>query len=85
MALNGFQDGIDYLLRAVRHLIHDLGRRDFLCVLIGTGRARDTLLKLSKELGIEEHVWFTGFISQEDVRRYLSTADICVAPALFLR
>jgi glycosyltransferase involved in cell wall biosynthesis len=25
-------------------------------------------------------VWFTGFVSEEDLVRYLSTADICVDP-----
>jgi glycosyltransferase involved in cell wall biosynthesis len=31
-------------------------------------------------LKIEDHVWFTGFIPDEDMLRYLSTADICVDP-----
>src|SRR4030095_5496807 len=26
------------------------------------------------------HVWFTGFISDADMMRYLSTADICLDP-----
>jgi len=31
----GFQDGVDYLLRALHHLVRDLGRADVFLVLIG--------------------------------------------------
>src|SRR5439155_1010053 len=33
MGAMGVQDGVDYLLRALWHLIHDLRRTDFFCVL----------------------------------------------------
>ena len=35
---------------------------------------------LAKTLGLENHVWFTGFIPDADMIRYLSTADICLDP-----
>ena len=76
----GYQDGVDYLLRALRHLVDDLGRTDFYCVIIGKGDARASLIELSRQLGLDEYVWFTGWVSDEDFRRYLSTADICVVP-----
>jgi glycosyltransferase involved in cell wall biosynthesis/peptidoglycan/xylan/chitin deacetylase (PgdA/CDA1 family) len=76
----GFQDGIDYLLRAVRYLVCDMQRTDFLCVLIGTGAARNSLIALANELGIAEHVWFPGRVSESDLLRYLCAADICVDP-----
>ena len=31
-------------------------------------------------LGIDDYVEFTGFIPDEDLVRYLSTADICLDP-----
>ena len=74
------QDGIDYLLRALHHLRHDLGRKDFYCVLIGEGDSRQELEVLAHELGLGGHVWFTGFIPDQDMLRYLSTADICLDP-----
>lgn len=76
----GFQDGVDYLLRALAHLVNDLRRPDFFCVLIGTGDAWTRLRALTTELRLDEHVWLTGLISDADVLRYLSTADICVDP-----
>jgi glycosyltransferase involved in cell wall biosynthesis len=74
------QDGVDYLLRALGHLAHDLKRTDFYCVLIGDGDSRQALEALATELGIADRVRFTGFIPDQDLLRYLSTADICLDP-----
>jgi glycosyltransferase involved in cell wall biosynthesis len=74
------QDGVDYLLRSLRYLAYDLRRKGFYCVIIGSGDALDDLKILARELKIEDNVWFTGYISDEDLLRYLSTADICVDP-----
>ena len=76
----GYQDGVDYLLRAVRHLVYDLGHESTLCVLIGTGDALDDLRDQARDLQIEDHVWFTGWIPDADMIAYLCTADICVDP-----
>ena len=76
----GFQDGLDYLLRAVKHLVEDLNEKDVLCVIIGRGDALSGLKVLAKELGIEKYVLFTGWLSGERLVRHLSTADICVVP-----
>ena len=76
----GFQDGLDYLLRALQHLVYDLGRTDFYCVIIGRGDALSTMKQLITKLKLDEFVWFTGWISMDDVNRYLSTAHVCVIP-----
>jgi len=74
------QDGVDYLLRALRYLIYDLGRRDIFCVIIGRGVMLPELKALATSLSIQDHVWFTGWVSDEDLVHYLSTTDICVDP-----
>lgn len=76
----GPQDGVDYLLRALHHLIYDLNRSDVFCVIIGKGSMLPELKALAKELRVEEYVWFTEWIPDEDMIRYLSTVDICVDP-----
>jgi glycosyltransferase involved in cell wall biosynthesis len=76
----GFQDGVDYLIRAIQHLVSDLGRRDFLCILVGEGDAWGELKALSTQLGLDEYIRFTGDIPDADLMRYLSSADICVVP-----
>jgi glycosyltransferase involved in cell wall biosynthesis len=76
----GFQDGVDYLLRALRHLVYGLGRTEFYCVLVGAGDALPGLRSLAGELELTDYVSFTGWVDQAHVARYLSAADICVAP-----
>lgn len=76
----GFHDGVDYLLRSIRHLIHDLERTDFQCVLVGKGDAYDSLRALAKTLSITERVTFTGWVEHHEVAQYLKCAEICVAP-----
>jgi glycosyltransferase involved in cell wall biosynthesis len=74
------QDGVDYLLVALSHLMRDLKRSDFHCVLIGSGDSFEALRAQATSLGLDEHVEFTGFIPDADLVRYLSTADICLDP-----
>jgi glycosyltransferase involved in cell wall biosynthesis len=74
------QDGVDYLLRSLAILAKDLSRTDFYCVLIGEGDSLSALKMLVTELGIADHVQFTGFIPDETLVRYLSSADICLDP-----
>ncbi len=76
----GFQDGVDYLLRAIRHLVRDLGRTDFFCVLVGGGDAFDSLKSMTQQFGLTSHVLFTGMVGHSKVAGYLSAAHICVAP-----
>jgi len=74
------QDGVDYLLRALHLLRCELKKDDFYCVIIGKGSTLDDLKELAKKLDLEKHVWFTGYIPDADMLRYLSTADICIDP-----
>ena len=80
VGMMGVQDGIDYLLRAIHHLIHDFHRTDFYCVLIGEGDALDGLKAQTTELGLDHYVSFVGFHTGQDLMRYLSAVDIFVAP-----
>jgi glycosyltransferase involved in cell wall biosynthesis len=74
------QDGVDYFLKAAARIVHGLGRKDVGFTLIGSGDCFDELVGLSKDLGLEEHVRFTGRVPDEDVERHLCTADVCVGP-----
>lgn len=74
------QDGVDYLLRAAHHVVHGLGRRDVLFVLIGTGPAWGDLQDLHAELELEHWVRFTGRIPDEPMIRWLAAADVCASP-----
>jgi glycosyltransferase involved in cell wall biosynthesis len=74
------QDGIDHLLDALHHLRFDLGYHDWFCVIIGKADDPESLYRLASGLRISDQVWFTGFIPDEQMLRFLSTADLCVVP-----
>ncbi len=74
------QDGVDYLLRSIDFFINEIGRKDVQFTLIGGGPAMEDLKKMSEKMGLSDHVMFTGRIPDEELCRYLSTADVCVDP-----
>ena len=76
----GTQEGIDLLLRAVAHVVHELGRRDVQFCLVGGGPSLHDLKALTEELGLGEFVTFTGRAPDETLFEILSTADVCVNP-----
>ena len=80
LGVMGPQDGVDYALRSLASLRDDLGRDDVQAAFLGHGDAWDDLVALARELGLEDRVEFTGRVSDEDVARYLSTAEVCLAP-----
>jgi glycosyltransferase involved in cell wall biosynthesis len=74
------QDGVDYLLRSLRHLLHGLKRSDFYCVIMGTGDSLQDLRDLAGNLQLNGWVELTGFVSDEELQANLAAADICVDP-----
>ncbi|MGH3567427.1 MAG: glycosyltransferase family 4 protein [Pseudonocardia sp.] len=80
LGVMGPQDGIDYALRSLKVLRDDLGRDDWRAVFLGSGDAFDAMVVLRDELGLTDQVHFTGRVSDADLLRHLSTADVCLAP-----
>ena len=76
----GRQEGIDYLLRAAAHIVHDLGRNDVHFGLVGGGTSLEEMRELAAELGLQRHVTFTGRVSDREMLEMLNTADVCVNP-----
>lgn len=80
LGVMGPQDGVDLLLESINHITRQRGRRDIFFAIIGTGTEASNLRVLATEKGLDEHLRFTGLISDDDLAAYLSTADVCVAP-----
>jgi glycosyltransferase involved in cell wall biosynthesis len=76
----GKQEGIDYLLHAVRHVVRDLRREDVHFRLVGGGTELAAMQRLAAELGVAGYVTFTGRVPDQDLLESLSTADVCVNP-----
>jgi glycosyltransferase involved in cell wall biosynthesis len=76
----GRQEGIDYLLRAAAHMVHDLMRTDVHFGLVGGGTSLEEMQALAGELGVADYVTFTGRVPDAELLAMLNTADVCVNP-----
>lgn len=74
------QDGVDYFIRSIDHIVHTRKRDDVHFVLIGSGDSFQELRELTSALGLTACVEFTGRIPDKDVERYLSSSSVCVSP-----
>ena len=72
-----------YAIRAVAGAI-DAGH-DAHLTLIGDGELQSRCRALVQELGISDHVTFTGVLSQEAVSERLARADIALVPSVVAR
>ena len=80
LGLMGPQDRLDLALRAIGHLVHDLGRADCHFAFVGDGEEKDHAERLAAELRISDWVSFPGWADQDQAFTYLSTADIGLEP-----
>lgn len=76
----GKQEGIDYLLRAARHIVFDMQRTDIHFGLVGGGTELEELKRYAVELGLADYVTFTDRVPDQELLEMLNTADICVNP-----
>jgi glycosyltransferase involved in cell wall biosynthesis len=80
LGVMGPQDGVDYALRSLAALRDEQDRTDWHAVFVGAGDTFDDMVELADTLGLSDQVEFTGRIPDEDLVRYLSTADVCLSP-----
>jgi glycosyltransferase involved in cell wall biosynthesis len=73
------QDGVDHLLRAISYYT-ECYPRDTLFAFIGGGPHQARMRELATRMGLADSVIFTGRISDEELWKYLATADVCVDP-----
>jgi glycosyltransferase involved in cell wall biosynthesis len=74
------QDGVDHLVRAVRFLRADLKRDDVQTIFVGGGPEQPMIKAYADELGVADVCTFTGRVSDDDLCRILSSADVAVDP-----
>lgn len=75
------QKGPDYFLRAAKKVIEYFSDAYF--VVAGSGDMENQMVNLAATLGISDHVLFTGFIRDEQIKHQLyRTADLFVLPSI---
>jgi glycosyltransferase involved in cell wall biosynthesis len=74
------QDGVDHLVRVVALLRDELGHDDVHAVFVGGGPEQPLIKAYADEVGVGDLCTFTGRVSDEDLCRILSSADVAVDP-----
>ncbi len=73
------QKGVSYLLQATARLVSL--RASLLCLIVGDGALRLSLMREAEQLGIGQHVRFLGY--RPDVPNILPALDVFVLPSLY--
>ena len=76
----GREKNLDFLLRSFA--LVSAARPDAVLVLIGGGPEEETIRKMTRQMGLEYRVIFTGLLAYEEVSRCYAGADVFVFPSL---
>lgn len=82
LGIMGPQDGVDQAVRVMAELVHKRGRTHVTATLMGFGDSLEDLKALSHELGLDDHITFTGRVDRTAIAEHLSAADIGLCPDL---
>lgn len=76
------QDGVENLIVILARLVFKYGIKNIKLMILGDGDYEDYIKEFAKELSVEEHVIFCGYIRDiDELNRYMSAADIFVDAA----
>ncbi len=76
-----YEKGVQTVLDALHDLRERVGPTEFL--IAGVGTYSDELRRKVDELGLQEHVRFTGFLEDHELRLHYAAADVAVAPSIY--
>ena len=80
LGIMGPQDGVDVVVRSAAFVVHEMGRTDIRFALLGYGDSMDELQQLTRSLGLDDHVHFTGRVDLDEITRWLSTSVVGLSP-----
>ncbi|MDX1620508.1 MAG: glycosyltransferase family 4 protein [Nitriliruptorales bacterium] len=76
-----YEKGVQTVLQALQQVRAEVGPTKFFVAGIGT--YSDELRRQARELKLTNHVRFTGFLEDHDLRLHYAAADVAVAPSIY--
>lgn len=76
-----YEKGIQTVLRALTRVRDEVGPTKFF--IAGIGTYSDELRQQVRELKLQNHVRFTGFLEDHELRLHYAAADVAVAPSIY--
>jgi len=74
----GRQEGLRYLIDAIKYIECEKKREDIHFVCIGSGPDLENVKNYASEKDVDNFITFTGRVSDEDMMRILGSCDVCV-------
>jgi len=71
---------IETLIKAIPTILKQIPKTKF--ILFGRGSQEEEFKKLSEQLGVKDSIQFLGWASNEELPKYLRTADVYVSTSL---
>ena len=68
--------GVDFILNSLNILVNDIGFREVVLTIVGDGPHKQELLKMSKNLKLEDYIIWKSFLPREDLIDELINSDI---------
>jgi glycosyltransferase involved in cell wall biosynthesis len=75
-----YEKGASLLVEAIPHV---LARVNAKFVFAGEGYMKEQLISRARQLGVSQKAYFTGYVSEENLRQLYRIADVCVFPSLY--
>lgn len=75
------EKGVQVLIDAIPKILHYHPKTKF--VIAGKGPYEITLKRQAKRLGVEQHIYFTGYIDDDTRNNLYNFADVAVFPSLY--
>jgi len=68
--------GVDFLLKSLNALVHDLNVKNVTLTIIGEGPENKNLLELSKDLKLDKYIEWKPFLSRDKLIKKIKQSDI---------
>ena len=76
-----FEKGIQHLIYAMPKILSNYN--DAKLVIVGIGGMIDELKQITVNLGIQDKVYFTGYMAGDDVQKMYKVSDVAVFPSTY--
>jgi glycosyltransferase involved in cell wall biosynthesis len=73
--------GVRYVMRAIPEVIKEVPNAMFL--MCGSGPLENEMKKTARNYGISSHIYFAGNVANEELPKFLNSADIYVSGSLY--
>ncbi len=76
--------GLDNLISAITEIVHKNPKLKFKLVIAGKGSLSEKLRSQSTLSGLDDYIYFAGFVSDDLLPEYYAAADLFIMPTTFI-